>query len=85
MDQMFSREALPKRGGVYLSTKNWLQITNLGCMTYLLNSFFKLSGKLDLPAYPGFMVMNIAMSVLTLTCFPTSSICIGASASERGS
>ena len=39
----------------------------------LRKSFFRLSGKLDRPAYPGFIVMNIAMSGLTLTCFPTSS------------
>ena len=41
-----------------------------------LNSFFRLSGKLDLPAYPGFIVMKIAMSGFTLTCFPTSSTLI---------
>lgn len=39
----------------------------------LLNNFFRLSGRLDRPAYPGFMVMNTAMSGFTLTCFPISS------------
>ena len=38
-----------------------------------LKSFFKFSGKLERPAYVGFIVINIAMSVLTLTCFPISS------------
>lgn len=42
-------------------------------MAKLLNNFFRLSGRLDRPAYPGFMVMNTAMSGFTLTCFPISS------------
>lgn len=37
------------------------------------NNFFKLSGKFDLPAYPGFIVMNIAISGDTRTCLPTNS------------
>lgn len=41
-----------------------------------LKSFFKLSGRLERPAYPGFIVMKIAMSVDTRTCFPTSSTVI---------
>ena len=43
-------------------------------MAKLRNNFFKLSGRLDRPAYPGFIVMKMAMSRLTLTCLPTSSI-----------
>ena len=39
-----------------------------------VNSFFKLSGRLERPAYPGFIVMKMAMSCETLTCFPTNSI-----------
>ena len=46
-------------------------------MARLLNNFFKLSGRLDLPAYPGFMVINMAMSLLTFTSLPMSSIVIG--------
>lgn len=42
-------------------------------MAKLRNNFFRLSGRLDRPAYPGFMVMNTAMSGFTLTCFPISS------------
>lgn len=37
------------------------------------NSFFKLSGKFDRPAYPGFIVMKMAMSGETRTCLPTNS------------
>ena len=39
-----------------------------------LNSFFKLSGRLERPAYPEIIVMKMAMSCETLTCFPTNSI-----------
>lgn len=42
-------------------------------MAKLRNNFFKLSGRLDRPAYPGFMVMKTAISGFTLTCFPMSS------------
>ena len=48
----------------------------------LRNNFFKLSGRLERPAYPGFMVMKMAMSRLTFTCLPTSSI-VMAVAEER--
>lgn len=41
-----------------------------------LNNFFKLSGRLERPAYPGFIVINIAMSGETRTCFPTNSTVI---------
>lgn len=40
------------------------------------NNFFKLSGKLDLPAYPGFIVIKIAISGDTRTCLPTNSTLI---------
>lgn len=37
----------------------------------------RLSGRFDLPAYPGFMVTKMAMSGFTFTVFPTSSTVIG--------
>ena len=36
-----------------------------------------MSGRFDLPAYPGFMVTKIAISGFTFTVFPTSSTVIG--------
>lgn len=48
----------------------------------LRNNCFKLSGRFDLPAYPGFMVMKIAMSGLTLTCLLSSSQVIGVAAEK---
>jgi hypothetical protein len=39
-------------------------------MAKFLKSFFKLSGRLDLPAYPGFIVMKIAISGFNFTVLP---------------
>jgi len=36
-------------------------------MAIYLNNYFKFSGKLDLPAYPGFIVMNIPIVKFNLT------------------
>ena len=45
--------------------------------THLRKSCLRLSGRFDLPAYPGFMVTKMAMSGFTFTVFPTSSTVIG--------